>query len=148
MARGSTVNGAASVTGVLADVGCDPQLSDRRGEILGIVCPVCPQAGPAAATTATAQKIAVIFYTMVKNQLEYDATLWAQRDKRIEAKLMRQAQHRRYKLVPIETDPEGANAELRIAVILAVEQITKLNFGAGTIRCWRYSVGFCRNRGN
>jgi len=36
--------------------------------------------GPAAATTATAHKIAVIFYTMVKRQVEYDASLWAQRD--------------------------------------------------------------------
>ena len=36
--------------------------------------------GPAAATTATAHKIAIIFYTMVKNQVEYDASLWAQRD--------------------------------------------------------------------
>jgi len=65
--------------------------------------------GPAAATTATAHKIAIIFYTMVKNQVEYDATLWAQRDterdKRIEAKLKRQAQQRGYRLVPIEEKP-------------------------------------------
>jgi len=33
--------------------------------------------GPKAATMATAHKIAVIFYTMVKNQLEYDEALWA-----------------------------------------------------------------------
>jgi hypothetical protein len=31
--------------------------------------------GPEAATMATAHKIAVIFYTMVKNQLEYDETI-------------------------------------------------------------------------
>ena len=65
--------------------------------------------GPAGATTATAQKIAIIFYTMVKNQVEYDATLWAQRDaerdKRFEAKLKRQAQQLGYKLVPIEQKP-------------------------------------------
>lgn len=65
--------------------------------------------GPAAATTATAHKIAIIFYTMVKNQVEYDATLWAQhdaeRDKRFEAKLKRQAHQRGYKLVPIEEKP-------------------------------------------
>src|SRR6516225_10591687 len=36
--------------------------------------------GPKGATTATAHKIAIIFYTMVKKQVEYDATLWAQRD--------------------------------------------------------------------
>jgi len=45
---------------------------------------------------ATAHKIAIIFYTMVKKQVEYDETLWAQRDaereKRFEAKLKRQAQ--------------------------------------------------------
>ena len=42
---------------------------------------------------------------MVKNQVEYDATLWAQRDiqreKRREAKLRRQAEKRGYRLVPI-----------------------------------------------
>ena len=45
--------------------------------------------GPAAAQTATAHKIAIIFYTMVKNQVEYDASIWAERDaereKRFEA---------------------------------------------------------------
>jgi transposase len=65
--------------------------------------------GPKAATTATAHKIAIIFYTMVKKQVEYDATLWekrdAERDKRFEAKLKRQAQQRGYKLVPIEENP-------------------------------------------
>jgi hypothetical protein len=35
--------------------------------------------GPQGPTTATAQKIAIIFYTMVKNQVEYDATRWGQR---------------------------------------------------------------------
>ena len=62
--------------------------------------------GPAAATTATAHKIAIIFYTMVKNQVEYDASLWAQRDamreKRLEARLHQQAAKRGYKLVPLE----------------------------------------------
>jgi hypothetical protein len=33
-----------------------------------------------AATKASAHKIAIIFYTMVKKQVEYDASLWAQRD--------------------------------------------------------------------
>ena len=65
--------------------------------------------GPAGATTATAHKIAIIFYTMVKRQVEYDATLWAERDtqreKRFEAKLKRQAQQLGYKLVPIEEEP-------------------------------------------
>ena len=65
--------------------------------------------GPAAATTATAHKIAVIFYTLVKNQVEYDATIWATRDAkrqhRIEAKLKRQAHQLGYQLVPLETKP-------------------------------------------
>ena len=65
--------------------------------------------GPQGATTATAHKIAIIFYTMVNKQVEYDATLWAQRDvereKRMEAKLRRQAEKRGYRLVPIEENP-------------------------------------------
>jgi len=32
--------------------------------------------GPRAAHTAAAHKIAVIFYAMVKNQTEYDETIW------------------------------------------------------------------------
>ena len=62
--------------------------------------------GPAAATTATAHKIAIIFYTMVSKQVEYDASLWAQRDqlreKRLEARLHQQAAQRGYRLVPLE----------------------------------------------
>jgi transposase len=65
--------------------------------------------GPAGATTATAHKIAIIFYTMVKKQVEYDGTIWAERDanreKRFAAKLKRQAQQLGYKLVPIEEKP-------------------------------------------
>ncbi len=66
--------------------------------------------GPKAATMATAHKIAVIFYTMVKKQVEYDETIWdardAQRTKRFEAKLKRQAKQLGYQLVPIE--PQAA----------------------------------------
>src|SRR4029077_19951458 len=62
--------------------------------------------GPAAAITATARKIAVIFYTMVKNQVEYDETKWAkldtQRQTRIETKLRRQAQRMGFRLVAVE----------------------------------------------
>jgi transposase len=65
--------------------------------------------GPAAATTATAHKIAIIFYTMVKNQVEYDLTCWslrnAEREKRFEARLKRQAEARGYKLVRVEGEP-------------------------------------------
>jgi transposase len=62
-----------------------------------------------AAVTATAHKIAIIFYTIVKKQVEYDASIWAQRDAqremRLEVKLKRQAQRLGYKLVPIEEKP-------------------------------------------
>jgi transposase len=65
--------------------------------------------GPAAATTATAHKIAIIFYTMVSRQVEYDPSIWAQRDamreKRLEARLHKQAAQRGYKLVPLEEKP-------------------------------------------
>jgi transposase len=62
--------------------------------------------GPAAVTTATAHKIAIIFYTMVSRQVEYDASLSANRDqmreKRLEARLQKQAALRGYKLVPLK----------------------------------------------
>jgi hypothetical protein len=65
--------------------------------------------GPAAAITATAHKIAIIFYTMVKNQVGYDLTSWAQRnaerEKRFEARLRRQAEARGYQLVRVESEP-------------------------------------------
>jgi len=65
--------------------------------------------GPAGATTATAHKIAVIFYTMVKKQVEYDPTIWGQRDtqrvQRMEAKLQRLARKMGYQLVPVEEKP-------------------------------------------
>jgi hypothetical protein len=65
--------------------------------------------GPSGAITATAHKIAVVFYTMVKNQVEYDETIWAtkdaEREKRLEAKLKRQARRLGYELVPIEQKP-------------------------------------------
>ena len=65
--------------------------------------------GPTAATTATAHKIAVIFYTMITNRVEYDATIWATRDadrqKRFEARLKRQAQLLGYQLIPIDKRP-------------------------------------------
>jgi hypothetical protein len=59
--------------------------------------------GPTAATTATAHKIAVIFYTMVIKRVEYDDTIWATRDadrqKRFEARLKRQTQLLGYQLI-------------------------------------------------
>lgn len=62
--------------------------------------------GPAAGITATAHKIAIIFYTLVTKQIEYDDTIWAARDaqrqKRFEAKLKRQARLIGYELVPVQ----------------------------------------------
>ena len=63
--------------------------------------------GPTAATTARADKIAVIFYTMVRKQVEYDGSLWekrdALRDKRLENRLRKQAAQRGFKLVPLQS---------------------------------------------
>ena len=60
--------------------------------------------GPLGAIMATARKIAIIFYTMLKNQTEYDETLFAQQQadqqKRFEARLRRQAMQLGYQLVP------------------------------------------------
>jgi transposase len=63
--------------------------------------------GPAGGITATAHKIAIIFYTLVTKQIEYDETIWAARDeqrqKRFQDKIKRQARQLGYKLVPIQT---------------------------------------------
>jgi transposase len=65
--------------------------------------------GPAAATTATAHKIATIFYTLVNRQIEYDETLWAtsnaEREKRLEVHLKRQAERLGYRLIPVAETP-------------------------------------------
>jgi hypothetical protein len=64
--------------------------------------------GPQAAHTATAHKIAAIFYATIKNQTEYDETIWEQRDAQRHQKhitgLKRQAQRLGYKLTPIEEE--------------------------------------------
>lgn len=36
--------------------------------------------GPKEATTATAHKLVVIFYTLVTRQIEYDESIWAAHD--------------------------------------------------------------------
>ena len=68
---------------------------------------------PPAAITATAHKIALIFYTMVWKQLEYDETAWAARDaerqKRVENRLRRQAHILGYELVPTPRSIEQAS---------------------------------------
>ena len=60
--------------------------------------------GPKAATTATAHKLAVIFYTLVTRQIEYDDSIWSLRQKenrkRMENKLKRQASLLGFQLVP------------------------------------------------
>lgn len=62
--------------------------------------------GPEAGITATAHKIAIIFYTLVTKQIEYDDSAWAARDRqrqqRWEQKIKRQARQMGYQLVPIQ----------------------------------------------
>jgi len=64
--------------------------------------------GPAGAITATARKIAIIFYTMVKKQVEHDETIWATQDlkrkQRLEDRLKCQARQLGYQLVPLQTE--------------------------------------------
>lgn len=61
--------------------------------------------GPKAAITATAHKLAVIFYTLVTKQVEYDESIWATHDdenrKRLESKLQRQAARLGFQLTPV-----------------------------------------------
>ena len=61
--------------------------------------------GPPAGITATAHKIAIIFYTLVTQQIPYDETLWAARDthrhQRLERKLKRLALEMGYQLTPL-----------------------------------------------
>jgi hypothetical protein len=62
--------------------------------------------GPQAAHTATGHKIAVIFYTMIRNQTEYNESIWehrdAQRRHRHTASLKRQAAHGLATIDPIQ----------------------------------------------
>jgi hypothetical protein len=66
--------------------------------------------GPKAATTATAHKLAVIFYTLVTKQIEYDESIWAAREqenrKRTENKLKRHASLLGFQLVPVSVPVE------------------------------------------
>ena len=60
--------------------------------------------GPQAGISATAHKIAIIFYTLVKNQVEYDESIWELRDtrrqQRYEQMVKRQAKALGFDLVP------------------------------------------------
>jgi hypothetical protein len=66
-----------------------------------------------AAEVATAHKIARVFYTMVKNQTEFDESIWAernaQREKQREAKMKRQARQMGYKLVKLVENDRHVN---------------------------------------
>jgi transposase len=59
--------------------------------------------GKQGGVTATAHKIAVIYYTLIHRQVEYDESIWAERDalrpQRLERKLKRQAERLGYELV-------------------------------------------------
>jgi transposase len=66
--------------------------------------------GPKAATTATAHKLAVIFYTLITKQIEYDESVWAAHEqenrKRMQNKLKRQASLLGFQLVPVSVSVE------------------------------------------
>jgi len=70
--------------------------------------------GLAGAITATARKIATIFYTLVRRQVEFDDSLWqaseAERQQRLQRKLTSQARRLGYQLVPIGASTGAANA--------------------------------------
>jgi transposase len=70
--------------------------------------------GPAGAITATARKIATLFYTLVSRQTEFDESLWpktdAQRQQRLERKLASQARRLGYHLIPIATATGATNS--------------------------------------
>jgi transposase len=61
--------------------------------------------GPKAAITATAHKLAVIVYTLITKQIEYDESVWSahqqRQRKRKESNLKRQAASLGFQLVPI-----------------------------------------------
>lgn len=63
---------------------------------------------------ATARKIAVIFYTMICTQTEYDKSVWTEQEaarvRRFEARLKRQAAKLGYVLVPASTASPLAQA--------------------------------------
>ena len=73
--------------------------------------------GAEAGITATAHKLARIFYAVVKNQREYDQTIWGQQDqerqRRIQARIRKQARHLGFQLVPIQPSQERGNRFLK-----------------------------------
>jgi transposase len=69
--------------------------------------------GPAGAITATARKIAILFYTLVSRQVEFDNSIWqasdAERQQRLQRKLSNQARRLGYQLVPIDNSAALTN---------------------------------------
>jgi hypothetical protein len=88
--------------------------------------------GPSPAITATAHKIAVIFYTLVKHQAEYDETIWAardtQREKRLEARLKRQAKQLGYDPTLVKTGSRLIKHALYYWLLLAESHPTRRLF--------------------
>jgi transposase len=72
--------------------------------------------GPAGAITATARKIATVFYTLVSRQAEFDEALWqatdAQRQQRQQSKLTSQARRLGYQLIPIANAPTPSQSRV------------------------------------
>ncbi len=73
--------------------------------------------GKQGGITATAHKLAMIYYTLVKRQVEYDESVWAERDEmrqqRLEKRVRRQAERLGFRLVPKEESdsPQTTQAE-------------------------------------
>jgi transposase len=65
--------------------------------------------GPAGAITATARKIATLFYTLVRQQVQFDNSIWQasdrERQQRLQHKLSKQARRLGYQLVPVGQHP-------------------------------------------
>ena len=82
-------------------------------------------ASPRGGITAAAHKIARIFYAIVSRQLPYDKIIWrpqdAQRDRREQNKLKRQARKLGYHLVPTPGGLTEEGSLTRISHHLTVE---------------------------
>jgi transposase len=67
--------------------------------------------GPAGATTATARKIATIFYTLVTRQIEFDHSVWDLSDRhraqRLQVRLASQAKRLGFQLIPLTESSPG-----------------------------------------
>jgi hypothetical protein len=70
--------------------------------------------GPAGAITATARKIATIFYTLVRRPVEFASSRWqasaAERQQRLQRQLTSQVRRLGYQLIPITASPGAARA--------------------------------------